>query len=213
MKAIVTIRTWKKAANPTTWKKFDVASEERFLFEAEDLYHAELKVLESFPAEKCIGFNINMENGDFYCGACKDYFFEEGENPTDEELRERAIKGVKKSIKDEEDVNAGRKMWIEDVYSPKGDMILVDVTEDAILNEAVVICREYEDPNKYADDPERVEFVELENKILDRRFNDVMKLLGIESNGVPAVLTDLEDDTRAVVKAWIKRERGGKEVA
>lgn len=130
MKAIVTIRTWKKAANPTIWKKFDVASEESFIFEAENLYNAELKVLEAFPAEKCIGFNIKMENGDFYCGAVKDYFFEEGENPTDEELRERAIKGVKKAIQNEEDVKAGRKRWVEDPNSLKGDMILVDVKKE-----------------------------------------------------------------------------------
>lgn len=131
MKAVVTIRTWKNAANPTTWKKFDVASEEKFLFEAEDLLSAWLKVLESFPAEKCIGFNINMENGDFYCGAVKDYFFYGGENPTDEELRRRAIAGVKKSIQNEEDVKAGRKRWVEDPNSLKGDMILIDVKEVA----------------------------------------------------------------------------------
>lgn len=131
MKAIVTIRTWKKAANPTKFNKFEEATEERFLFEAEDLFRAELKVLESFPAEKCIGFNIRMENGDFYCGAVKDYFFEEGENPTDEELRERAIKGVKQAIKNNDDVKAGRKKWVEDPNSLKGDMILVDVEEVA----------------------------------------------------------------------------------
>lgn len=130
MKAVVIIRTWKKAENPTTWKKFEEATVERFLFEAEDLYHAELKVLESFPAEKCIGFNINMENGDFYCGAVKDYYFYEGENPTDEELRERAIKGIKKAIQNEADVKAGRKRWVEDPNSLKGDMILVDVKKE-----------------------------------------------------------------------------------
>lgn len=127
MKAVVTIRTWKKAENPTTWKKFEEATVERFLFEAEDLYHAELKVLESFPAEKCIGFNISMENGDFTCQQVKDCYFYEGKNSTDEEIKAMLILGVKKTIQNNLDVKAGRKRWVE-TYN--GDYILVDVKKE-----------------------------------------------------------------------------------
>ena len=131
MKAIVEIRTWKDAKEPNEWKKFEVAEEKKYIFEAEDLYSAVLKVLESFPASHCIGFNIRMENGDFWCEAVKDYFFYDGENPTDEELKERAIKGIKQTIQNNADVKAGKKKWVEDPYSLKGDMILVDVEEVA----------------------------------------------------------------------------------
>ena len=98
MKAKVTIRTWKDAKDPTPYKRFEVDTEETFLFEANDLYEAELKVLRNFPAKKCIGFTLTMENGDFTCQAVKDYWHGELPNPTDEAIRAILLKAVEKKV-------------------------------------------------------------------------------------------------------------------
>lgn len=127
MKAIVFLRTWKNAKNPRTYARFETDKEERYLFEAEDLNKACLKVLSAFPASKCIGFAIKMENGDFCCQCCKDYYFYGKEEPTDEEIVNSLIEEYSKRIKDDEDVAAGLKEWVEDPYT--GKLTLRDVAK------------------------------------------------------------------------------------
>lgn len=109
MKAVVVIHTWKKAENPTKWRIFEIDETKKYKFEADNLFEAELKVLKAFPANMCIGFNIQMENGDFACTMIKDAWHYEGnpetieifgtDHPTDEQIREHQIKIAEIAIK------------------------------------------------------------------------------------------------------------------
>lgn len=74
MKAVVTLRRWEPAENPTCWRKFDEAEHRRYLFDAENLEDAQMKILKSFPSDWCIGYSLSLENGDFAMDAVLDYW-------------------------------------------------------------------------------------------------------------------------------------------
>lgn len=126
MKATATLRTWKKAQNPTTFRKYEVKEEKVVTFEANSLSEAELYLYDNYPAHWLVGFNLSMENKDFAMHAVPEYWMDIlKDQATPRNIVKELRKQTLKKIADDKAVEEGRKKWVEDPYS--GDWYLVDV--------------------------------------------------------------------------------------
>lgn len=126
MKAVATLRTWKKAENPTAFVKYVVKEEKRVEFEAENLSKAQLWLYDMFPASWLVGFNLQMENKDFTCQAVPEYWMGIlGKEATPRNIVKELRKQVIRQIMNDEAAKRGLKEWVEDPYS--GERYLVDV--------------------------------------------------------------------------------------
>ena len=126
MKATATLRTWKKAQNPTTFRKYEVKEEKVVAFEAEGLTEAELYLYDNYPAHWLVGFNLHMANNDFACHAVPEYWMAIlKDKATPRNIVDQLRKDAYQKLENDKAVAEGRKKWVEDPWS--GDWHLVDV--------------------------------------------------------------------------------------
>ena len=126
MKATATLRTWKKAENPTQFHKYEVKEEKVVTFEANSLSEAELYLYDNYPASWLVGFSLYMDDMNFAMHAVPEYWMEIlKEKATPRNIVIELRKQTLQKIADDEAVAKGLKEWVEDPWS--GDWHLVDV--------------------------------------------------------------------------------------
>lgn len=126
MKAIAHLRTWKKVANPTQFRKYEIKEEKIVEFEANSLPEAELYLYDNYHAYWLVGFSLQMENKDFAMHAVPEYWMDIlGDKATPRNIVAELKKYALKKIADDEAIAKGLKEWVEDPYS--GDWYLVDI--------------------------------------------------------------------------------------